>query len=251
MNKMTLSSENTLISVSVAEILGAFTGDGWIESDRDALYICGNPVEDRDYYDSYLAPLFSDCFTCVRPKEFPYWRVYGIVTYKRDVIRRAIELGFQKGPKALIAEIPQKILLSCDKEVQKAFLRGLFDADGSFWCEKSNSATSTGWKRTHNHHPELRLTSCSPKLLNQVRSILNRFNIDSKIVQKSVNGVKHGRNVHDSYALNIRKLSEIEKWFDIIGTNNPRLKTKYAVWKKWGYLPPRMTIKERLAVLAA
>lgn len=238
-----------LANPEMVEILGAFIGDGWIESDKDALYIAGNPTEDKDYYDNYLGPLFSKRFTEVKPRIFQYWKVYGIATYKKAVINKAINLGFQIGNKCLIAEIPKYILNHKNEEVIKAVLRGVFDADGSFWCERSRASTSTEWKRTHNYHPELRITSCSKRLLEQIQFLLYRLGIESKIVQKAVKGFKNNRNINNSYALNIRKKSEIEKWFKIIGTNNPRHQTRYSVWKKLGYLPPNTTINERIEIL--
>lgn len=242
-------SKNLLDNPEVVEILGTFIGDGWIESDKDALYIAGSPTEDKDHYDKYLAPLFSKYFVPVKPKKFTYWGVYGIVTYKKKVIKKAIDLGFQTGPKSLIAEIPKEIIDSKDKEVIKAILRGIFDTDGSFWCERSRAKTSTEWKKTHNYHPELAICSCSKKLVNQIQFLLEKLNIESKIKQKSKKRVKCGRNNNDSYSLNIRKILEIEKWFKVIGTNNPRHQTRYDVWKKLGYLPPRTTIKERKKIL--
>lgn len=233
----------------IAEILGAFIGNGWIEKKGTALYITGSPTEDKDYYDYYLAPLFSKHFINVKPKNFSYWGVYGIVTCKKEMINKAINLGFQTGHKCLIAEMPQRILNSNNKDVIKAILRGIFDADGSFWCERSRAKTSTKWKRTHNYHPELRITSCSRKLLLQSQILLNKLCIESKVVQKNKQGFKNNRRINDSFALNIRKIDEIEKWFNIIGTSNPRHKTRYDVWKKQGYLPPNTTIEERKKIL--
>ncbi|MBU1199419.1 MAG: hypothetical protein KKF46_07055 [Nanoarchaeota archaeon] len=244
-----IKNKDLLNNPKIAEILGAFIGDGWIESDKDALYITGNTTEDKQYYDNHLASLFSKYFAPVKPKKFPYWKVYGIVTYKKEVIKKAISLGFQIGPKSLIAEIPKNILYSNNKDVIKAVLRGIFDTDGSFWCERSRAKTSTEWKKNHNYHPELRITSCSKKLVEQIKYLLNKLDIKSKITQKGKKGFKFGRNINDSYALNIRRKAEIEKWFKIIGTNNPRHKTRHDVWKKIGYLPPYTSIEERITIL--
>jgi len=244
-----MDNKNTPINSEIAEILGAFIGDGWIENDKDGLYITGSPTEDKLYYDNHLAPLFSKYFECVKPKSFPYWRVYGIASYKKEIIDKCVTLGFQAGPKSLVAEIPKKILNCDNKKVMKAVIRGIFDTDGSFWCEKSRAKTSSKWKRTHNYHPELRITSCSIRLLEQIQYLLNKLNLESKIAQKGKKGFKNGRNIHDSYALNIRKIEEIEKWFKIIGTNNPRHKTRYDVWRKLGHLPPKTTINDRLNLL--
>lgn len=240
---------NLLLNSEIAEILGAFIGDGWIESDKNGLYITGSPVEDKLYYDKHLAVLFSKHLSPVKPRNFTYWGVYGISTYKKEIIQKAIGYGFQIGHKSLTAEIPDYIFNLKDEEIIKAIIRGIFDTDGSFWCERSRAKTSTEWKRNHNYHPEMRITSCSRKLLEQIQSLLDVFRIESKVVQKSVKGSKCSRNINNSYALNIRRKDEIEKFFKIVGTNNPRHKTRYEVWKRIGYLQPNTTINGRLNIL--
>ena len=107
MNNQKTENKDLLTNPEIAEIFGAFIGDGWIESDKDALYITGSPTEDKEYYDKHLGPLFSKHFTLVNPKKFTYWGVYGIVTYKKEVINKAIILGFQVGHKSLVAKIPE------------------------------------------------------------------------------------------------------------------------------------------------
>jgi intein/homing endonuclease len=232
-----------------AEILGAFIGDGWIESDRDGFYITGSQTEDKLYYDNFMAPLVSEYITKVIPREFPYWKVYGIAIYKRAAIDQAIHIGFPTGKKSYSAEMPSWIKESNDQKIISSFIRGIFDTDGSFWCEKSRARTATTWKRTHNHHPELRITSCSKILLEQIRDGLTLFGINAKVIQKTTSGLKHGRNVHAAYGLNVRRIADIERWFSEIGTNNPRHQTRYLLWRKQGHLPPKTTLKERLLLL--
>jgi len=243
-----IKMSNKKINPEIAEILGAFIGDGWIESRERGFYIMGSPTEDKDYYDNFLAPLFSKHFTEIDARAFPCWSVYGIASYKKYAINRAIDLGFQVGPKSLVAEIPDKLMFA-NKKTKKAILRGIFDTDGSFWCDKSRATTSVEWKRTYNYIPQMRITSCSKKLINQIKLLLNEFDIRSEIKLKSKKGFKCNRNINNSFALNIRKKLDIEKWFDLIGTNNPRHQTRYDVWKKLGYLPPRTTIEERKKIL--
>ena len=233
----------------VAEILGAFIGDGWIESDKNGLYITGSPTEDREYYDSHLSVLFSQNFTTVKPKSFEYWGVYGISTYNKDVISKAMNLGFQTGRKSLVARIPDWVMNSKEEKISKSCIRGVFDTDGSFWCEKSRAKTSTEWKRTNNYHPEMCISSCSKLLLDQMSSLLKTLGINSQVKQKHVKGFKNNRNLNNSYQLNIRKLSEIERFFEVIRPANLRHRTRYQVWKKLGYLPPFTIIKDRLRLL--
>jgi len=64
-----------------------------------------------------------------------------------------------------------------------------------------------------------------------------------------LSGFSHNINVNTSYSLNIRRIDDINRFFYVIGTSNPKHKTKYEVWKKIGYLPPYTTIKDRKIIL--
>ncbi|MDD4352932.1 MAG: LAGLIDADG family homing endonuclease [Candidatus Nanoarchaeia archaeon] len=233
----------------VAEILGAFIGDGWIESRKKAAYILGNKIEDKSYYDNYLAPLFFKNFKYINVKMFEKWNVYGIAIYRKKIIKILLELGFPAGKKCYDASIPKYFFNSKNKKIYSSIIKGLFDADGCFWCEKSRAKTSCEWKRTHHYHPELCITSCSAILLFQIKEMLDFLGIDSKVAKRNNFQIKNNRNNKEAYILRVRKLKEIKKWFKIIGTNNPKHKTKYEVWKKLGYLPTKTTLNERIELL--
>ncbi|MFC1768939.1 LAGLIDADG family homing endonuclease [Nanoarchaeota archaeon] len=232
----------------IAEILGAFIGDGWIEKDLDGFYITGSPTEDRQYYDNHLSKLFSKYFTHVQPKEFTSWGVYGIYTYRREVIKKAINLGFQIGHKSLSVKIPE-YLLNNTPEVTTSLIRGIFDTDGSFFCDHSRAPTSIEWKKTHNYSPEIQITSCSKELMGQLFDLTSNIGLRPKLHHKSRKGFVCGRNVNNSYALRIRRLSDVIKWFDTIGSKNPRHITRYSLWKKLGFLPPNTNLQQRVNIL--
>lgn len=243
-----MNFNNQKINCEIAEILGAFIGDGWIEKRGTALYITGSPTEDKDYYDNYLAPLFSKYFTDVKPKNFPYWGVYGIVTYKRRIIKKAINLKFKAGNKSKSVEIPKEILESKNKEVIKSILRGIFDADGSFFCKKAYGKYDKQWTKIHHCKPRIQLNVVSEKLSKQITYLLKKINIEYNESYRP-GGFKHNRNRSPVFIIRIDKLKSIDGWFKEVGTSNPRHKTRYEVWKKLGYLPPNTTIKERRKIL--
>jgi len=242
--------ENIVMDSNLAELLGAFIGDGWIEQSRKGFYITGHLLEDKEYYDSFLGPLFSKYFHEVKPREFFYWHVYGISCYKKEVIEKCIALGFQTGLKALTAKMPQTVLDCSDLGVIKAILRGIFDTDGCFGCGKSRAKTSVEWKRTYHYIPQITITSCSRILLTQSLTLLDKLSIRAKIRPKNIKGFRSNRNVNNSYVLEVRRFNDVQKWFDIIGTNNPRHQTRYLVWRRYGFLPPRTNITQRKAILA-
>ena len=231
------------------EILGAFIGDGWIQKDLKAFYIVGHPSEDKNYINTVLKTLVEKNFCKVKPRLFSYWGVYGLPIYKKQVIHEMISLGCVPGLKSLSAEIPRWVIDSKNFEVKKSIIRGVFDTDGTFWCERSRYKGASEWRKTHNHHPELRFTSCSQKLLRQMGVLLNEFGITSKLMQKARKGNAHGREVNDSFALNVRRGEDIEHFFQEIKPHNERHLTRYNLWKKFGHLPPYSTLKERKIML--
>jgi len=134
--------------------------------------------------------------------------------------------------------------------VIKAILRGIFDTDGCFGCGKSRAKTSVEWKRTYHYIPQITITSCSRILLTQSLTLLDKLSIRAKIRPKNIKGFRSNRNVNNSYVLEVRRFNDVQKWFDIIGTNNPRHQTRYLVWRRYGFLPPRTNITQRKAILA-
>ncbi|MBT4539818.1 hypothetical protein HOC32_06020 [Candidatus Woesearchaeota archaeon] len=240
---------NKKINPDTAEILGAFIGDGWIEKSKCSIYITGDRIEDREYYDQFLAPLFSKVFCEVQPKEFLYWKVYGIGCHKKQIIQKCKDLGFQSGRKSLIAKIPTLFIDSNNPEVKKAVLRGIFDADGSIWFDKSRAKTSVAWKKKFHYIPIVEITSCSENLMEQIRTLILGLGIESKLRLKSKAGRRSNRNRHDSFSVKIQKIDHVKKWFQIIGSSNPRHQTRYAVWEMFGFLPPGTNINQRKMML--
>jgi len=203
-----------MITPETAEILGAFIGDGWIDQNKRGIYILGDIIEDQDYYDLFLVPFFNKNFGEIKPKHFASWKVYGIACYKKKVVERCVDLGFQIGKKALIARIPDSVLKSQDMNIIKAVLRGIFDTDGSFWCEKSRAKTTVSWKKYYHYSPRCQITSCSKLLIEQIYYLMCKLDIESKLIQVHEKGIKSNRNVNNAYAIRINKLNHVEKiWF--------------------------------------
>ena len=136
-----------------------------------------------------------------------------------------------------------------NNKVMTAVIRGIFDTDGGVSFSRLRTKTKLEWERTHYYMPKICITSCSKILLEQIQFLLTKLNITAHLRQAHTKGFKNSRNINNSYALDIWKKSEVEKWIDIIGSNNPRHKTKFDIWKKFGHLPPRTTLKERMLIL--
>ena len=169
---------NSLYNPEIAELLGNFIGDGWIESSKDALYIAGSQIEDKEHYDTFVAPTFSKYFINVIPRKFSYWQVYGIVSYKKKIVQKAINLGFQVGKKSHIAKIPNWIMESNNNGIILSVIRGIFDTDGCFNCKKAYGKYDKTWTKEHHCKPRIIFNLTSKTLVNQMCVLFSKINID-------------------------------------------------------------------------
>lgn len=232
-----------------AELLGAFIGDGWIESRGSGFYILGNPIEDKEYHNLIIKPLFEKVFKVkAKIRHFKQWRAYGVYTYSKKIISLAIKNGFQKGKKAHCVVIPER-LLTANTKFLISIVRGIFDTDGSFYCKRGYSKYDNYFRKRFHCYPKIEIVSISPTLLNQVNSILNGVKIESIVRLGNAGGLINNRLCKPSFRLTIYKQAAIIKFFDVIRPNNPRHITRYKIWRKFGFLPPKTNINDRKKML--
>ena len=211
----------------IAELCGAIMGDGWICSSEKSLFIAGDPLEDKDYYDKNISKLIKDVLNIdTIPKFFPYWRVYGIGVYKKEKIKKLLGFGLKKGKKVDVAFIPEWIL--GDKKLFFNFLRGLFDTDGSVFCERDYTKYATKYNSKYHTRIRLRIGLISPLLINQIYDQLQKFNFKCT-KRKLIRGFKHNRNNHDVYILEINS-KWVKEFFNRVKPHNPKHITKYKIW---------------------
>jgi hypothetical protein len=55
--------------------------------------------------------------------------------------------------------------------------------------------------------------------------------------------------VHASYYFQINGIKALKKWMKKIGFTNPNQVTKIKVWNKFGFLPPKTNIQDRMRML--
>ena len=101
----------------LSEICGMFAADGCMQKG----YICmwGNIIEDRDYYDRYLAPLFNQTFN----KKFNVHEkksnsVYGFYLCSKRIVKLFNEVSdFPIGKKTYTVKVPNILLKSKDHKI--------------------------------------------------------------------------------------------------------------------------------------
>ncbi len=186
-------------NVELAELMGIILGDGGLSGNHQ-LTIAFNSKTDREYSE-YLKRLLERLFTI---NSFVYCRKGNngadLVISSSNLIDFLLKLGLVSGNKVknqvdLPSWVNNKI------EYQKACVRGLVDTDGSFYRHRYNS---NGKEYTY---LKLCFTNCSRPILDSVIKILKRL---------------HFKAYLDGNHVSIYSRSEVKRYFEEIGTHNPK-----------------------------
>lgn len=189
----------------------------------------GDLVEERGFYDFVLIPLVRELFG-IDP--YRYVRkgksAYAVHFKSKKLVEYlASELDFPIGDVTkyvprLMTEFPDKIRL--------AFIRGLFDADGSLVLS---------CKTYRNHvYPTVEIKTVSYRLAVSVRQILISSGFRC-CVNKSA----------ESWIVRTNGKEMLELWMSRIGSRNIKHLSKYLVWKKDGKCPPNTTVSQRMDII--
>jgi hypothetical protein len=236
------------ITSEIAEICGIHAGDGYLRNDgkRVELEISGN-MEEKEYYDSHVIPLFNKIFNInLIGRFFPSKNTYGFVIRDKKVIKFIHDLGFPYGAKSLTVKIPLLILKSKNKNIYSGFLRGLFDTDGSLHFHNRPSGKYVSFKKTYHYYPRISLTTVSFSLHKDTIKILkfldfNSFNVTKYKPKTPMENLK--------YVITVYGNTNLEKWMDIVRPKNNVKISRYLIWKKFGFCPPRLCQTNRIEIL--
>lgn len=154
----------------------------------------------------------------------------------KSLIMWKLSLGLPSGNKGQIS-IPKVVL---DSEYILDCIRGIFDTDGSLTFKKK-------YRDVH-YYPVVKIDSKSKFLILQLLEVISKFGFtcyafyDGK--HKSSTGVT--TTVHSLF---ISGQKSLELWMDLIRPKNPVHISKYMIWKKFGFCPPRTTLSTRKSIL--
>ena len=216
------------------ELLGILYGDGCLSKFKSGgkvfkvIVISGHKHDDRHYFENRVIKLVEGIIRR-RPKIKEDRKFNGIHIYfqSKKLFDYLIKnFNFPIGKKELLI-IPKELIDSNQKKIN-AFIRGLFDTDGSLYFEKNYS--------TSYHYPNIEIFSKSDELLNEVKLLLE--NVEFLVI-------KGKRRIR------LRGKSNLEKWMKEIGSSNMKHISKYLVWKiKGTCLPGKIfKINDRIELL--
>jgi intein/homing endonuclease len=186
------------ISPRLAEIMGVLFGDGHLSKYQAS--ICTNSITDIDHA-YFIKKTFETCFeteAVIRKKKTT--NALEIVVSSIKLVSFLNHMGMPIGNKLKVGLNAPRWILS-KKKLSAAFLRGLFDTDGCVYLDKHTTRT-----KTYNYIG-LSVTSYSPRLLADVKSMLEMFDLKPSWTNKQ-------KSVY------LRRQNDVKKFFKEIGSDN-------------------------------
>jgi len=201
-----------------AEFYGIMLGDGCIYSNDTGLCIACDSLVDAQFITEYVPNLIQKLFSIKSHTYIPKKsRVAYCVVYSKKIVHFLKDTKFPQGKKLLkTPKIP--ISFFEDDALLKACLRGIVDTDGSV-CS----------------HPHTRvmihISIVSNSLRKSVFKAFEKIGLKVGIYNKGI--VFYGAE-------------KVKKYFDLIGSSNPKHKLKYSIFIQKGYVPKKIEIEEYL-----
>jgi archaeal flagellar protein FlaI len=187
------------LTENIAYLAGLIIGDGnlsksdylvrIVDENKEFIEIVANLIEKefnkkpKIYFDK-----FNNSFVCyIHSKEI--WNFF------------TNELHIPYGNKSRIATVPQEIIGSNEK-MKKAFLSGIFDAEGSSYLQKDSHHP--------NGYPRVQIKMYNSQLISEISMILKEIGISHKTY-----------HYFDFSIISIHGYKNCSKFFDIIGSFHP------------------------------
>ncbi len=206
--KLNFNDDNLL------EFYGILMGDGCLSQYlnenriRKVINITGNAIKDVEYLTLYVIPLIKKVFNINTKIKFrKKCNAIDIIFSHLGVFEALKANGFPVGKKGQI-RIPKKICKLGDEKINN-LIRGFFDTDGCITAKKHESYK----------YPYIIITTSSAILREQFRDMLRRQGFPAYIMRDDVT---------------FRGNKNFKKWFEIIGSKNPRNLNRYYEWLKTG-----------------
>lgn len=193
------------------ECAGIVAGDGTIYSTSSGTVVMEirGGKDEFEYYHQTVKPLFSEVLDAeieVIKRGYTGGFCYGIRKCGRKVKQIFCErLGFPIGRKENCVSVPAEILNTTQTNLKAAYIRGVFDTDGSVYLRSTP-------KRKY-FHPVVEITSVSSRALRQLKSMLKELGFNAWIEQN--------RRVR------LGGWSTVKRFFEVVRPHNPKHILRY------------------------
>ena len=195
----------------LAEEIGMQLGDGFLSSKRYDYRLKGNPKDEQEYYINYIKPLFKSLYNIdLKIKKFE--KSFGFELYSQAFWEfKTKVIGIIPGKKYNI-EVPEKLKVN-DLKILAAFIRGLFDTDGSISFKSKYS-----YKK---YYPSIEISLTSKKVIKEVAKMLNMFGFNPWVGFNK----KYGR-------ISLYGISAFKRYKKLIGWSSQKNLNKVNTWEK-------------------
>lgn len=201
-----------ILTEELAEETGIHLGDGFLSDKKNDFRVKGHRIDEKEYYDKHIKALYKKIYN-LKVKIKDYGDSYGFELYSQAIkIFKTNSLKIQPGKKDKIT-VPTIIKKHPNPKIIAAFLRGIFDTDGSMHFK-----TKYGYSK---YYPDISIAQKSSGLIKDISTMLNRLNLN--------HGIYLQRKYKTIHIYGYNRLLYFEK---TIGFNNPKHLKKIAKWKK-------------------
>ncbi len=215
------------ISDSLAEFFGILFGDGSvIDTERIHRIVISLNLKEDSVYKDYVFQLIKKLFG-IEPKLKRRQRFgkLDLEISSKGISKFLLSLGYPNGRKKDKLIIPYWILEN--RKHLQLFLRGLVDTDGSLFFAKRGTYKL-------NEYPVIEIKMHDENFINQIFYSLKNlgFKVNKTKIKIQLNGKDN-----------------LQKWINEIGFRNLNLQSRYFLWKKLSYCPPKTKLRQRLIML--
>jgi len=207
-------------SKKLAEETGIHIGDGFMniyKKDYSSRYVYSGHAIDDFEFSQYVKALMKKLYNLDPSRENTQKNTIMLHYSRKELVKFKNKLGLPLGVKNNI-KIPQWIMENRDFKI--ACVRGIFATDGSLLFQKKH--------RTVNYYPQLKMSSKSKVLINQINCILNELDIKSSVCCDKEISHRHPNIIWLCFIYGRKNLQDFVK---IIGFANPKHLKKYKDWK--------------------
>ena len=233
------------LNEELAYLVGFHLGDGHMRQYRrsfgsieSTIFYDGHSINEYSHYEHYVCPLIKQLFNykCKIKVRKNSNNLTVIIGSRAIVDFMHLQCNLPLGPKTN-ACIPE-IIKNANIKIKCAFLMGLADTDGSIVFKRKDNK--------YNDYPMIDFQMKSQHLIKDMAEMLRElgFNLHSSSRIKKRYEVEH-----ESHYIQLNGTKTLRKWMKLIGFTSPNHLTKIQVWEKYGHLPPRTNIIDRIKML--
>lgn len=205
----------------LAEFVGALLGDGYLGPTSHEISVTGDKLTDSWYVKNHVSNLVVSTFG-IKPSIYEQKNPKAVRCrfYSHRAIEFLVEkLGMQTGGKRYNKNVIIPSTFFNDAKLLRACLRDLFDTDGGFY-------------RHHTHSAIVEICNYNASLL---KSVKHAFDVLGFKVSAHSEGIW------------LFKKDLIHRFFEEVGSNNPKHYVKYDIWRSIGVVPKNEEVFDLLA----